>query len=432
MKQLAIFVLFAWLLSSAEASLLRAERRVELTDTHKFLGALRGFQFPENVDITTDKARLSAERARMGDYALQVLAVQRVYELIWICGVGLLTLCTAAYFAVKGTSTDNEEDTEARRKAFQKKATGISTDDHEFAMTQTGFVQCLIGTPLYFLWACVPLLGYIQMTVFTLDHYLFALHVPDQTWLQLAEPFLVVFLISHVVLFFQAYVGTKVRVFFMRTASLMESSHVLMADPSNPDDPGTLVEVKYTESPDTDVEPMKYFEFTCVRYLWNKTANRFRPSGQDDVTCQEAKQRVIDGGLSGTDLSRRISWGPNTINIEVPSLFGSLANEFLSAIYIFQFSCIWVYMFYSTWNIASIWLVLALFSGSTKAFLVRKNQLKIKDMAATETEANIYRAGKWTKVSSAAIVPGDILCVTDGTVPCDIAILEGLKSEHSG
>ena len=46
---------------------------------------------------------------------------------------------------------------------------------------------------LYLLWVMLPCLGYIQLVFFTLDEYLFNLHTPDLTWMQLAEPFLLIF-----------------------------------------------------------------------------------------------------------------------------------------------------------------------------------------------------------------------------------------------
>merc|ERR1719502_399573 len=100
-------------------------------------------------------------------------------------------------------------------------------------LVQRGYQRSLFGECLYYLWLLLPAVGYLQMILFTLDYYLFAFHVPDQTWLQLGEPFLVVYVISHGVLFVQSYFLAKARVFFMSQAPLAEASKVLVDRPDS-------------------------------------------------------------------------------------------------------------------------------------------------------------------------------------------------------
>ncbi|CAK0813213.1 unnamed protein product [Prorocentrum cordatum] len=139
--------------------------------------------------------------------------------------------------------------------------------------------------------------------------------------------------------------------------SASQASHVMM-EGADGQTLGTLCKVEMAE------DGLRFFRYTCVRYLWDEPEGRFRPGGLETCSAAAARERwLVAKGLSEPEWRQRGMAGPNAIEIDVPGLLRSVVAEFLSAIYIFQFSCIWVYMFYSTWNIATIWLVLAAISG---------------------------------------------------------------------
>jgi cation-transporting ATPase 13A3/4/5 len=341
-----------------------------------------------------------------------------MYEIGWAAAMALLLILTVTYYVTRLFGTP-------KKGGLEKPLEGVATGDGDVKeQRQKGFGRSWFGEMLFILWLLVPVIGYIQLILFTLDYYLFAFHVPDQTWLQLGEPFLLVYLISHAVLFLQSLFYAKARVFFMRASFLSEATKVLIDDPGSKAD-GVLL-VVHTAKDKARGGEVRYIEYTCVRYLWDDAGQCFRPSGEERINGIDAKERLNRGGLSKSQLDLRSAQGPNRIDIEVPGVIASICFEFLTPIYIFQFSSIWVYMFYSTWNIATVWLALALASGTTKACLVRRNQLQIKEMAATETTATVLRGGQWQTLKSAEVMPGDILRVEEGTVPCDIAILTGV------
>merc|ERR1719428_144886 len=65
-------------------------------------------------------------------------------------------------------------------------------------------------------------------------------------------------------------------------------------------------------------------------------------------------------------------------------------------------------------------------SGAIKSLVIqRRNAMKLAEMARTETDAAVLRDGKWHAVRSAQVVPGDVVRVDEGTVPCDIALCKG-------
>lgn len=347
---------------------------------------------------------------------LSSLPLRYIYHIGWVSALGVLCILTTVYSHVQTRSAPESA-------KFRRQATPVATGDGESCpLEQVGFAPSKMGDVLFYAWLSVPVFGYIQLACFTLDYYILDFHVPDQTWAQLGEPFLLVFIASHTALFLQSYLMERARVFFMTPVALDKATKVLVESRRDTGF-GTLCTVKCAV--DKLGRVSRYIEYTCLRYIWDERECRFRPSGEELLSFSEAKSRFSNGGLSDDLVSERVIVGPNHIFIEVPSMVQSMIKEFLTPIYIFQFSCIWVYMYYSTWNIATIWLLLAIVSGTTKAFLVRRNLLKIQEMAATQTTATVLRGGSWTTRSSAEIVPGDIVAIENGVVPCDIAILDG-------
>lgn len=354
------------------------------------------------------------------------LEIKHYYQIAWAAVylfVGLLTLFYA-FRAARETVFQKARGKMDATFDLDRPLEGIPTEDGEtLHLIQRGYVRSAFGECLLYMWAFLPVTGYIQMISFCMDEYLYALHAPDQTWTELAEAFLLVFIVSHVVLFVNAAYSAWARVFFMTQVPLQEATKVLVHDPGAGGMKDILCDVEIM-SMDKGSE-LRYLEYTCVRYLWDDAKGIFSPTGVEHVPGTEAYSRMKRGGLSGAEFKIANTAGPNEIHVKVPSFPQSIVGEFLSPIYIFQFSCIWVYMFFSTWNIAFIWLALAIVSGTSRATLVRRNQLQIQMMAKTESEATVLRDGQWKTMRSCEVMPGDVLSITEGVACCDIAIVEG-------
>jgi len=376
------------------------------------LGGLQGFL----ADAVLGSSTAEEVPAPFRHYGPKIVfPVQRWYEFAWAVGIFLLIACTAAYglaYRVHAETVDKH------RKALDQVSPGDGEKSAQ-EMFQRGYVDSLVGRLLYLLWVLLPTFGYTQLVFFTVDEYLLALHSPDLTWIQLAEPFLLIFAVSHLVIFLQCQYLAEAKVYFMMPSSLHDATFVLI---ENPKDLSTNVLVHVQQDAETAT---RFFEFTCIRYLWQESL--FVPVGLDtSLDAPAALSRYKAGGLTDSQLMTRKAAGPNIINVQVPSALGSLANEFLDPIYCFQFSCIWMYMFYTTWNIAFIWLAMVMTSGVVKALLiVRRNQLKIQEMARTEGSAWVLRDNKWQKHASGDIVPGDVIRVDEGDMCCDVALVNG-------
>lgn len=190
----------------------------------------------------------------------------------------------------------------------------------------------------------------------------------------------------------------------------------------------TLCPVNFTARGGDTVDPKdRWFEYTCVRYLPNQ--DRFRPSGTMTTTGTGAHSALAAGGLSEADALEQLRvQGPNRINVAVPGVFAALLQEFSEPVYVFQLMCIWCYMFWTTWNIAFVWLVLIFGSGAWKSLLIiRANQQQLSEMASAGSTRQqlVFRGGKWTEITAEELTLGDIVQIFDGVVTADIALLSG-------
>jgi cation-transporting ATPase 13A3/4/5 len=350
-----------------------------------------------------------------------MFAVHEWYVVAWCVAVATLLVLTCAFTIYSQTVTHKDESEICR--PFEDVPTGESEHSTKH-LVQKGFRTSMFGGAVFWLWVMLPLMGYLQMSLITMDHYLFALHAPDLTWSQWAQPFLLVFVLSHVTVFLQTQFLAKARVFFMLPTPLVEAASILLQDADSNTSDGALVEVETSEG------DIRFFEYTCIRYVWSSANSCFLPVGTEaGLTGKEAATRLQQGGLTREEHHEREIVGPNIINVPVPGIFASLREEFLTPLYCFQFAVIWLYLFIDSWNISAVWFVWTLIAGISKSlFSVRTSRQQVADLARTETRATVMRQGsaeKWEEISSADVVPGDVIMVEEGVVCCDIVIVKG-------
>jgi cation-transporting ATPase 13A3/4/5 len=346
-----------------------------------------------------------------------LLAIHRGYMYAWCAAVMLLLMLTGAFMAM--SQTIGIKDSSEVCQPFHEIPTGETENNKD--LVQKGFVVSAFGGTVFWMWVLLPLLGYFQMAFIAADHYLFVVYEPDLTWNQWAQPYLLVFCFSHLTLFLQTQYLARAHVFFMLPAPLATATKVLIQDMSSVTADGNLVEVQATDC------KVRYFEHTCVRYIWSDADGHFRPVGTETgLTGAEAAHRVQQGGLTQIQLDERKVIGPNEINVPVPGVLASLLEEFLTPLYCFQFAAMWLYLFIDGWNIAAVWVVWTLAAGISKSLcIVRRNRLKVQELAKLQASATVLRQGEWCELASGEVVPGDVIQVDESVVCCDILVVKG-------
>ncbi|EEY67512.1 cation-transporting ATPase, putative [Phytophthora infestans T30-4] len=215
-----------------------------------------------------------------------------------------------------------------------------------------------------------------------------------------------------------------------------DETEVLLADRSGVSDFVAKVESFFTSKgkisgyrttvPVVEVDGLRIVEFQHTRYVYEETEQRFVPGvvalgrTYDDMQ-QEAS------GLSDTEARHRINTvGSNSVDVEMPSLPVSMAQEFFTLFYIYQIMCYYVWYYFTYWNMGIVMTVVVLGAAVVNIYTQRQIQSSIVKMTRYRTDVTAFRAGEWRVLSSPDLAPGDLVKVSENwVVPCDMAIVKG-------
>ncbi|CAK9023746.1 Polyamine-transporting ATPase 13A2 [Durusdinium trenchii] len=117
--------------------------------------------------------------------------------------------------------------------------------------------------------------------------------------------------------------------------------------------------------------------------------------------------------------------GPNQIPFEVDSWAQALTEEFCTYFFLYQFSIYAVCVWFSYWHYTIIAVFIAIISGFFNASVRLASQRSIKSMMEQKITAKVFRDGQVIQINAADLVPGDIVKVQNGPVPCDLLLLRG-------
>ncbi|ORX58219.1 hypothetical protein DM01DRAFT_1319021 [Hesseltinella vesiculosa] len=172
---------------------------------------------------------------------------------------------------------------------------------------------------------------------------------------------------------------------------------------------------------------VRFFEYQCMRYIFNAQNNRFEPY-EFDLGSTNRQLRAWSNGISSEDAHQRLELlGPNLIHVKVPGIPRAILQEFSSLLYLYQMMCMWVWYYFIYFKMGIVQTVIIVFSAFIRVFLRLRGEYHIRDMAEQHTLVNIYRDGEWIEnVASSDLVPGDVFELReDEPVPCDAVLLNG-------
>ena len=65
-------------------------------------------------------------------------------------------------------------------------------------------------------------------------------------------------------------------------------------------------------------------------------------------------------------------------------------------------------------------------SGFLNIWMARQNQERIRGLTLLKGTCEVKRDGRWTTQDSTSLVPGDVISLGPGDIPCDCMILSGV------
>uniref|UniRef100_A0A803T0S5 Cation-transporting ATPase n=1 Tax=Anolis carolinensis TaxID=28377 RepID=A0A803T0S5_ANOCA len=177
---------------------------------------------------------------------------------------------------------------------------------------------------------------------------------------------------------------------------------------------------------------VRFFVHHNVRYLWSAESQSFQRLRALDLGRPFSALHAPHGaGLPrGTQDYRRLFYGTNQIDVQVPSLPKLLIREVLNPFYIFQVFSMVLWSLDNYYLYASAILFMSLVSICSSLYTIRKQYVLLHDMVAAHNiiRVTVYRGPYETEeIFSTELVPGDVLLVPpEGlTIPCDAVLLSG-------
>ncbi|KAI9270803.1 hypothetical protein BDA99DRAFT_460449 [Phascolomyces articulosus] len=172
---------------------------------------------------------------------------------------------------------------------------------------------------------------------------------------------------------------------------------------------------------------LRYFEYQCMRYVFNADKHRFEPY-EFDLGSTNSKLHGYVGGMTTEDAAQRQGLlGSNIIKVRVPTIPVAIAQEFSSFLYLYQMMCMWVWYYFQYFQMGLVQTCIILVSAFVRVILRLRAEYRIKSMAEHVDQVCVLRDGEWKEgISSGDLVPGDVFEVREKTqLPCDAVILSG-------
>ncbi|KAK0166024.1 hypothetical protein PV328_004483 [Microctonus aethiopoides] len=193
---------------------------------------------------------------------------------------------------------------------------------------------------------------------------------------------------------------------------------------------GKNLEIRLENGTIHQVPEYRAFWFKKQCYIWDDSKEEFaRLVGLDKyVLCSELYHGHNNGLSKDEQKLRRIVYGYNEIIVPVQSILVLLLLEVLNPFYIFQIFtlCVWFADGYYYYTAAII--LMSLFGISSSILQTRRNQKNLHGTVASTEMVRVRRnSGEFESVSSAELVPGDIIELPryQGVVVCDAVLLTG-------
>ncbi|KFB39417.1 AGAP008085-PA-like protein [Anopheles sinensis] len=178
-----------------------------------------------------------------------------------------------------------------------------------------------------------------------------------------------------------------------------------------------------------DSEPQYWFLFQKAKYIWDPNKALFR-SVEFPIHNTYEEYFESKGHLEDADVAlAQATYGDNEMEMVVPEFFELFKERATAPFFVFQiFSvllwCLDEYMYYSLFTLC----MLVIF----ECVLVQqqlRSLSEIRKMGNKPYPINVFRNRRWRPISSAKLVPGDLVSVTrsqdENLVPCDLLLIRG-------
>jgi cation-transporting ATPase 13A2 len=119
-------------------------------------------------------------------------------------------------------------------------------------------------------------------------------------------------------------------------------------------------------------------------------------------------------------LDNLLVFGGNALILDVPSIPALLFGEVFHPFYVFQAYSVILWGFEEYWIFAGAILLIATVSIVQTLIDTRKRMTELAALARYDCQVTVLRNSMFQTMSSTKLVPGDVVQVTTGLLPCDM------------
>ncbi|KAJ5068552.1 manganese-transporting atpase 13a1 [Anaeramoeba ignava] len=124
--------------------------------------------------------------------------------------------------------------------------------------------------------------------------------------------------------------------------------------------------------------------------------------------------------------SLQSKYGNNQIDFPNQTFKELFIEHALAPFFVFQVFCILLWTFDEYWYFSLFTLLMLIVFESNVVRQRLRNFDHIRKMQTKPTNCNVFREGKWKKILTTELIPGDIISVVKNTTPtCDLLLLSG-------
>ncbi|XP_063677534.1 polyamine-transporting ATPase 13A3-like isoform X1 [Bolinopsis microptera] len=174
-----------------------------------------------------------------------------------------------------------------------------------------------------------------------------------------------------------------------------------------------------------DSDGIRYFKYQHSKYIF-ECGEISLVNGLENLHYSDI--HAMSGGVSDSVLDYKLMrYGPNVIDVPVPSYIVLFFKEALQPFYIFQAFAVVLWMWDDYEQYATAILIITLGSIAITIYEQRKQKNKINKMAASSVEVEVLRNGENAVLQSSDLVPGDVILIPrDGfLLSCDAVLVSG-------
>ncbi len=124
-------------------------------------------------------------------------------------------------------------------------------------------------------------------------------------------------------------------------------------------------------------------------------------------------------------------WGPNKIEIPIPKFWDIYKEHLVAPFFVFQLFCSGLWLLDEYWYYSLMTLGMLFMFEGTVVMQRLQNMKRLRSMRVAPQEIHAHRYGRWVKIMSDEIYPGEIILVRKqktekkSMVPCDLLLISG-------